>query len=65
MQTDDKGIERSRLLAVELSAPVPVIRCAEFSTALIVLLPNEHQVEVRRGFDQDTLAQLLTVLEKL
>ena len=59
------GIERSRLLAVELSAPVPVVRCADLSPTLIVLLPNKHQVEIRRGFDHDTLAQLLTVLEKL
>ena len=60
-----KGIERSRLLAVELAAAMPVVRTAEFSTTLIVLLPNNRRVEVRRGFDRDTLAQLLTVLEKL
>lgn len=60
-----KGIERSRLVAVELSAPVPVVRCADLSPTLIVLLPNKRQVEVRRGFDQDTLAQLLTALEKM
>ena len=60
-----KGIERSRLVVVELAAAVLVVRTSEFSTALIVLLPNKRQVEVHRGFDQDTLAQLLTVLEKL
>ena len=65
MQTDGNVIERSRLVAVELSAPAPVVRCSEFSAPLIVLLPNKRRVEVGRGFDQDTLAQLLTVLEKL
>ncbi len=60
-----KGIERSRLLAVELAAAVPVVRTSEFPLTLIVLLPNKRQVEVRRGLDQDTPAQLLTVLEKL
>ena len=60
-----KDIERSRLVAVELAAAAPVVRCADLSPTLIVLLPNNRQVVVRRGFDQDTLAQLLTVLEKL
>ena len=65
MQTDGNVIERSHLVAVELSAPAPVVRCAELFATLIVLLPNERRVEVGRGFDQETLAQLLTVLEKL
>ena len=63
-ESRSNGIERSRLVAVELSAPVAVVAGAELSTALIVLLPNKRRVEVRRGFDRDTLAQLLTVLEK-
>ena len=59
-----KGIKRSRLVAVELSAALPVVRTADLSPTLVVLLPNKRRVEVGRGFDQDTLAQLLTVLEK-
>ena len=65
MQTDGNSIERIHLVAVELSAQAPVVRCAELSAALIVLLPNKRRVEVGRGFDQETLAELLTVLEKL
>jgi len=65
MQTDGNIIERSRLVAVELAAAVPVVRTAELSPTLIVLLANKRRVEVGRGFDQETLAELLTVLEKL
>ena len=65
IQTDGNVIERSHLVAVELSTPAPFVRCADVSATLIVLLPNNRRVEVGRGFDQDTLAQLLTVLEKL
>jgi hypothetical protein len=33
--------------------------------ALTVLLSNRRRVEVSRGFDAATLAQLVTVLERL
>jgi len=65
LQTDGNGIERSRLMAVELSTSAPVVASADRSATLIVLLPNKHRIEIGRGFDPDTLAQLLTVLEKL
>ena len=65
LQTDGNGIERSRLVAVELSTSAPVVASAEVSAMLIVLLPNKRRVEVCRGFDQDTLMHLLTVLEKV
>jgi hypothetical protein len=37
----------------------------ELPGGLTVLLPNRRRVEVGRGFDAATLAQLITVLERL
>ena len=54
-----KGVEQSRLVAVEL------VSAGECPGALTVLLSNRRRVEVGRGFDAATLAQLVTLLERL
>jgi DNA invertase Pin-like site-specific DNA recombinase len=51
-----KGVERVRLMPVELAAP---------DASAIVLSINGRRVEVGSGFDAATLAQLVTVLERL
>ena len=57
-----KGVEQSRLVAVELagSSATSSIECPG---VLTVLLSNRRRVEVGRGFDAATLAQLVAVLE--
>ena len=60
-----KGVEQSRLVAVELAAAVATVSSVESPGALTVLLSNRRRVEVSRGFDAATLAQLVTVLERL
>ncbi len=60
-----RGVEQSRLVAVELAAAVATASVDEYSGALTVLLSNRRRVEVGRGFDAVTLAQLVTVLEGL
>ena len=60
-----KGVEQSRLVAVELAAAVTMASVDESPVALTVLLSNRRRVEVSRGFDAATLAQLVTVLERL
>jgi hypothetical protein len=64
-QTGSKGVEGSRLVAVELTTTVAGVAAGELSSSLTVLLTNSRRVEVRRGFDGQTLAQLVTVLERL
>ena len=59
------GVEQSRLVAVELDGPVATVSAGECPGALAVLLSNRRRVEVSRGFDAATLAQLVTVLERL
>ena len=59
------GVEQSRLVAVELDGPVATVSAGECPGALTVLLSNRRRVEVGRGFDAATLAQLVTVLERL
>ena len=59
------GVEQSRLVAVELADPVATVSAGEYPGALTVLLSNRRRVEVGRGFDAATLAQLVTVLERL
>ena len=59
------GVEQSRLVAVELADPVATVSAGEYPGALTVLLSNSRRVEVGRGFDAATLAQLVTVLERL
>ena len=60
-----KHVEQSRLVAVELGATVSDVASGELSGTLTVLLINNRRVEVRRGFDGETLAQLVTGLERL
>jgi hypothetical protein len=60
-----KCVEQSRLVAVELAAGVATVSAGECPGALTVLLSNRRRVEVGRGFDAATLAQLVTVLERL
>ena len=55
-ESRSKGVERGRLMPVELAAPV---------ASAIVLSINGRRVEVGRGFDAATLAELVTVLERL
>ncbi len=47
-----------RWVAVELASPRPADR------GLAVVLANGRRVEVGRGFDADTLTQLVSVLER-
>jgi hypothetical protein len=58
------GVEQRRLVTVEL-ASVTTVSTGEHPGALTVLLSNRRRVEVSRGFDAATLAQLVTVLERL
>jgi hypothetical protein len=60
-----KDVDRSRLVAVELAAPVASTARAEVSGSPIVLSINRRRVEVVRGFDAETLVQLVTMLERL
>jgi hypothetical protein len=60
-----KGVEPSRLVAVEVATAVAPGSVDESCGALTVLLSNRRRVEVSRGFDAATLAQLVTVLERL
>src|ERR1035441_2556700 len=55
-ESRSKGVERGRLMPVELAAPV---------ASAIILSINGRRVEVGSGFDAATLAQLVTVLERL
>jgi hypothetical protein len=57
-------LERPRLVAVEVAAVASATEI-EARGALTVLLSNQRRVEVGRGFDEKTLAQLVTVLERL
>ena len=63
-QAGSNGVEQRRLVAVELASAVTTVSAGE-SGALTVLLSNRRRVEVSRGFDAATLAQLVTVLERL
>jgi hypothetical protein len=56
-----EDINPHRLVAVEVMSAKEV----EAVGALTVLLSNRRRVEVQRGFDEETLARLLTVLERL
>jgi transposase-like protein len=60
-----KGVESSRLVAVEVASDVSTVSVDESRGALTVLLSNRSRVEVSRGFDAATLTPLVTVLERL
>ena len=64
-QAGSNGVEPSRLVAVEVATAVAPGSVDESCGALTVLLSNRRRVEVSRGFDAATLAQLVTVLERL
>src|ERR1700686_1316913 len=61
-QAGSNGVEQRRLVAVELASAVTTVSAGESPGALTVLLSNRRRVEVSRGFDAATLAQLVTVL---
>jgi hypothetical protein len=60
-----KSEERSRLMAVEVAAPVVSMAEDEVFAARIVLWIKGRRVEVSRGFDGETLAEVVAVLERL
>ena len=60
-----KGVEQGRLVSVEVAAPVVSVAADKVSAATIVLSINGRRVEVSRGFEAATLAELVTVLERL
>jgi transposase-like protein len=64
-ESRSKGVEQGRLVPVEVAAPVASIAAGKVSAAAIVLSINGRRVEVGSGFDAATLAQLVTVLERL
>ena len=53
----------SRFIRVELAGAKQAT--SHSSSDLIVLLSNARQIEVKRGFDADMLAQLVRVLEQV
>src|ERR1017187_5447563 len=63
--TGSNGVEQRHLVAVELAGPLATVSVDESPGALTVLLSNRRRVEVGRGFDAATLAQLVIVLEAL
>jgi hypothetical protein len=63
-QSVTKDIKPHRLVAVEVAAMSSMSE-VEAVSVLTVLLSNRRRVEVGRGFDEKTLVQLLTVLERL
>jgi hypothetical protein len=64
-QAGGNGVEQGRLVAVEVASAVTTFSAGESPGGLTVLLSNRRRVEVSRGFDAATLAQLVTVLERL
>jgi transposase-like protein len=64
-ESRSKGVEQGRLMPVEVAAPVASIAADKLSAAAILLSIQGRRVEVGRGFDAATLAELVTVLEKL
>jgi len=55
----------SRLVSVELAATLAPDAARKQAVVLTVLLSNGRRVEVGRGFDGETLAQVVDVLERL
>ena len=64
-QAGSNSFEGSRLVPVELAAAMPSIAAGELCNSPMVVLINSRRIEVRRGFDAETLAQVVTVLERL
>ena len=63
-QAEGSPAERDRWVAVEVSARRPVLENGA-NSGLAVALRSGRRIEVGRGFDAATLAQLLDVLERL
>ena len=55
----------SQLIAVELAAMPASAATGKQHSLLTVLLSNGRRVEVGSGFDAETLAELVSVLERL
>jgi len=51
-------------MAVELAAMSASVATRKLHSALTVLLSNGRRVEVDSGFDAETLAELINVLER-
>jgi len=64
-ESRNRGVEQGRLMPVEVAAPVASIASVKVPAASLVLSINGRRVEVSRGFDAATLAELVTVLERL
>ena len=65
MSANDAATGESRLITVELSAMPASAATGKQHSALAVLLSNGRRVEVGSGFDAATLAELVSVLERL
>ena len=63
-QTQDSPAARDRWVEVKESAARPALGIPA-SSGLAVALPSGRRIEVGRGFDAHTLAQLLDALERL
>ena len=63
-QSVTEEIKPHRLVAVEVAGLSSMAEIEPVSV-LTVLLSNRRRVEVSRGFDEETLVQLLTVLERM
>lgn len=59
------GVGKSRLIAVELAATSAPAATGKQVSVLTVLLCNGRKVKVGSGFDAETLAELVNVLERL
>ena len=64
-QSQQQSGNGNRLVAVELAKPVAGDDAGKAGGILTVLLSNGRRVEVGRGFDAGTLAQLVEVLERM
>jgi transposase-like protein len=65
LSANDAATGESRLITVELSAMPASAATGKQHSALAVLLSNGRRVEVGSGFDAATLAELVSVLERL
>ena len=63
-RTQSNVVPEGRWLAVEVSSGGAALETGA-SSGLALALTGGRRVEVARGFDADTLAQLLSVLERI
>ena len=64
-ESRSKGVEQGRLMPVEVAPAVASIASGKVPAASLVLSIHGRRVEVGRGFDAVTLAELVTLLERL